>query len=222
MNYYQYVAKHNPLIICPEHLLKEHFGFQAQDYLPVDTGIEIECDAPKGWDKSWLNLPGVIDNQSTRDELRLRIKPGLDGFKTVWDICDHLNRNNYILTESAIHYHIDISGHEQNIRNVAEDHKLRKFCRDELLSWDHVNSISGDGFVFFKKNNTIEIRCGKMTFNYSEMIKDIIWSHYIVKYVKEYAMNIDIISFQDMLKIKQEMDLKAKDLIKHRFIPFAL
>lgn len=105
---------------------------------------------------------------------------------------------------------------------MENDDKLRNFCKNELLSWDHVNSIGGNGYNFFKKKNTIEIRCGKMTFDYSEMIKDIILSHYIVKYVKYYAQNIDIISFQDALKFRKEMDLKAKDLIEHRFVPFEL
>jgi hypothetical protein len=222
MIFSEYISEENPLKICPKFLLEEHFGKQALDYIPVDTGIEIECNMPDNWEKNWLNLPNIIENSSSSSELRLRIPPGLSGFKLVWDICEHLNSQNYILTQSAIHFHIDITGHIDNIKKVSEDKNLLNFCESELLKWDHVHEITGTAFNFFKKSNTIEIRCGKMTFDYQEMIKDIIWSHYIVKYIKEYASNIEMHRYVNMLKSKKELELKAKDLIKNKVVKILL
>lgn len=222
-NYSKYITKDNPLSICPKYLLEEHFGKQANDYLPCDTGIEIECNVPENWNRNWLDLPGIIENRSDMHELRLRIPGGLKGFKLIWDICEHLNSKNYILTESAIHYHVDISGHVDQIKEISTDDFIKNFVKNEILRWDHVNAITnGSGYVFFKKNNTIEIRCGKMTFNYQEMLKDILWSHYIIKYVKEYAVKKEYIQYNELVKNRKETELKAADLIKHRFIPLEL
>lgn len=219
MIFSEYISGNNPLMICPKFLSEKHFGNQAKDYLPVDTGIEIECNVPKDWNKDWLDLPGIIANKSDGQELRLRVPSGLEGFKIIWNICEHLNSNNYILTESAIHFHIDISEHEENIKVVQNDKDLINYCKNELLKWDHVNEItSGNGFNFFKKSNTIEIRCGKMTFDYKEMIKDIIWSHYIVKYVKEYANQKENIHYQNLIMQKREFELTGSTLIKNRVI----
>jgi len=218
MNYKEYAPDINPLFICPKFLLEEHFEEQALIYLPVDTGMESECSAPSEWNKGWLDLPGVIENRSTSDEMRLRIPGGLAGFKLIWDICEHFNSKNYILTQSANHYHIDISGKEETIRPVMNDSYLNNFIKKELLSWDHVHQITGSAYIFFKKPNTIEIRCGKMTFNYSEMIKDIVRSHYIVKYIYEYSLNKDYYKHEQLIKQKKEFELKASDVIKNRTI----
>lgn len=212
----------NLLFNCPVILPSEHFSKTALDILPVDTGIEIECDTPPGWNKDWLNddIPGIISNTSCSDELRVRIRPGLDGFKDIYKLCEHLNSRNYILTDSAIHFHVDITGCEDDIKKIQDDPEINDWIKNQLLSWDHVNEIVGRGYVFFKKHNTIEIRCGKMTFDYQEMIKDIVLSHYIVKYVKTKSKESDFQILKRTLEFKNLMFIKSTELIGQRFIPF--
>lgn len=211
----------NLLFICPTILPSDHFSKTALDFLPVDTGIEIECNVPKDWDKSWLDdIPGIVNNFSTRQELRIRVRPGLEGFNTIYNLCNHLNSKNYILTESAIHFHVDITGFEDNIRKIHKDTELNKWIKEQILAWDHIQKITGSGYIFFKKHNTIEIRCGKMTFNYQEMIKDIVLSHYIVKYIKLKSEFSDFQIFKKRLDFENLMFIKSTELIGQRFIPF--
>lgn len=211
----------NLLFNCPIILPSEHFSKTALDLLPVDTGIEIECDVPNGWNKDWLtnDIPDIISNTSSSDELRIRVGSGLDGFKTIYKLCEHLNSRNYIITKSAIHFHVDITGCEDNIKKIQKDPDVNDWIKKQLLSWDHVNEISGRCYVFFKKHNTIEIRCGKMTFDYREMIKDIVLSHYIVKYVKLKSKRSEFEVFKERIDFKNSMMIKSTELIGQRIIP---
>lgn len=212
----------NPLFICPSVLTVEHFSDIANAYLPVDTGIEIECNVPENWKKEWLDdIPNIVENLSSETELRVRVKPGLVGFNTIFELCKHLNEKNYILTNSAIHYHVDISGFESDIKNLLEIDKgeTKKWVDSQILLWDHVKSFVGNSHVFFKKKNTIEIRCGKMTFSYPEMIKDIVLSHYIVKYVKQRSVNAELIDFVERNNTINNLMITASELIARRFVP---
>jgi len=222
IDFNKYYDPKNILFICPKFLDKKHFSKIAEYYLPVDTGIEIECTVPNNWDKNWLDFLNPIENRSGSEELRLRIPSGLDGFNMIFNLCEHLNQKNYILTQSANHYHVDISRYEENIKDIKNDNYIISWVKNELLKWDHVNELRGNGFVFLKKKDTIEIRTGKMTFNYSEMIKDIIYSHYIVKYVKYYSNNIKNIKHLNNIKLKNYLMLNGSTLINNRVINFTL
>ena len=121
----------NPLI------LNNRWEQIALHYLPHDTRIEIECSLQPHYNKKVFDeIPDIVENVSSTDELRFRIPPGLKGFCCLFNICEAL-KANCLYSESGIHYHIDMRHIYKNLVNQEFMNSTQEYILTELESWNY-------------------------------------------------------------------------------------
>jgi hypothetical protein len=163
------------------------FEQQALHYLPVDSGVEVECNLLTN-SNVFDTIDGLKENRSSTSELRFRIAPGLPGMKALYNICK-LMKSNCALTDSGIHFHIDFTDHFNIINDSIFFSKIKDFILNELDSWDYKGSYNARDVKidyrcwvrFSSRYKTIEIRICEMSFDYEVLIKRLIHCHYIRK-----------------------------------------
>lgn len=186
------------------------FEQQALHYLPVDSGIEVECNLLTNVNV-FDNISGLKENKSDSSELRFRIAPGLAGMKALYNICK-LMKSNCALTDSGIHFHIDFTEHFEIIKCDEFLSEIKNFILNELDSWDYKGSYNSRNvnanyscWVKFQSSyKTIEIRICEMSFDYDVLIKRLIHSHYIRKNILLAYNNYIKNSYKELINNKDQ------------------
>ena len=194
---------------CPLPLL----GIKGHKYidslLPYSTGIEISIHTDFLKDIYGFFNPNIkrdierdIENNFNllafdfiSNELKFRIKPGVEGMVSLYNMCEFLKKYAAInpSDKAGNHYHIDCS--EMKSFHYFRESTLSMntdWILESLLSWNYKGSynpysVTKDkkGVVSFRSDyRTIEFRLGETTFDYSLMIKRIIHAQNIVKRMK--------------------------------------
>jgi len=191
---------------CPLPLI----GIKGHNYvnslLPYSTGIEISIytdflrDVYKN-DNIIFIKPKIIQDFNLLDfdfistELQFRIKPGVEGMVSLYNMCEFLKKYAAInpSDKAGNHYHIDCS-EMKSFRYFRESTLSMNtdWILESLLSWNYKGSYNPynvtqekRGVVSFRSDyRTIEFRLGETTFDYSLMIKRIIHAQNIVKRMK--------------------------------------
>jgi len=216
-----YYKKDNFIFINPTVLNVSVFGEQALAYLPVDTGIEIECSVKSGYSKSlWDEIPGLIENNSTSGEQRLRIPPGMEGLNALYHICEVLNES-FIKSNQGYHFHIDMTSCYHKITKDSVSY-AQSWMLKELDTWQDkgdynsrnvsFNSMSASWIRFQSGFKTMEIRVGRMTFNYKELVEMIVHAHYIGTYFRESLKISEYLTYVEDIK-REKKTLESNNLV---------
>ncbi len=107
-----------------------------------------------------------------------------------------------------IHYHIDCTDCYRTIRNHVDSYPCEgNWILDELDSWGYKGTYNGrriGGWLRANSLETLEYRCGEMTFDYQDLIKNIIHANDITKRLKkeigiEYIPNREVVDFSRVI-----------------------
>lgn len=198
---------------CPLSLVNIQGHSYVNNILPYSTGIEMSIETrflfkestyehfkykPTGafYCESIEKEFNLIDCYCDTHEFKFRIKPGIQGMISLYNMCEFLKQ--YAIfnpsDKAGNHYHIDCS----EIDRFWEFSSLSTYmdniwALDSLKSWNYKGSynpyvITGrkSGVISFReKFSTIEFRLGESSFDYSLIIKRIIHAQNIVKKFKK-------------------------------------
>jgi len=177
--------------------------------LPFSTGFEIECDYGADYrEEAFKSIPYIMEVNNSSWEQRYRIPNGFAGFVCLYLISDQLKRNSAINQGSGIHYHIDMTDCFHRIKNNTQFIDAnRNWILEELDTWNYKGkynhrdvNLSGAKWLRFSYEwRTAEFRCGEMTFNYSELVKNIIHANDIIRRVKNLLVGSQYVE-QKLLK----------------------
>lgn len=162
-----------------------------REYLPFSTGFEIECHY-KGFEvKNFEEIPKIMAVDCASYEQRYRIPYGINGLICLYLICEQLKVNSALNPGSGIHYHVDMT-------ELAKKVTSKLLCNNEewilkeLDLWEfkgngqrQVRTTKGGWLGLRKERDTMEFRCGEMSFDYSHLVYRIISANSIIKRLKE-------------------------------------
>jgi hypothetical protein len=170
---------------------------KVNNYLPYSTAFEIECSRSEAFNvECFTTIPDIMSVNIDSCEQRFRIKPGIKGFITLYNICEQLKINSALNMDSGIHYHVDVSdfnGTEKSkFYNLLLNRKADfRWILKELDAWNYKGAYNSRAISSVKGNwvrcsgfNTIEFRIGEMSFDYEVLVKRIIHINDIVKRIK--------------------------------------
>lgn len=173
------------------------------DILPFSTGFEIECDYGDDYnEKAFTSIPYIMDVNNGSYEQRYRIPKGLAGLVCLYLISDQLKRNSKLNPGSGIHYHVDTVDcfHKINQEFLVEH---EEWILNELDTWGYRGSYNKrsvhNGASWLRTNSghkTLEFRCGEMTFEYPELVKNILHANQIIKRLKNALYGYDFVAEQ--------------------------
>jgi hypothetical protein len=172
----------------------------ANDILPYETGIEIECDQGTVNNSDLREIEGVVEVDCSCAELRIRLEPGIKGMIALYNALEYIKENTVPNYKSGIHYHIDcrdLSIRGRNVlgmRSSAVDY-IRDNHSDWILKamdmWKYQGTYNKREVSAQKTMvklhldyHTMEFRIGEMSFDYSLIIKRIINCQNIVRVIK--------------------------------------
>lgn len=180
------VLNENPIYFLKD-IFKDKLDF-INNLLPYSIGIEIECFQKNTFDiEKFKNIPYIIEVKCDTFEQRFRIPNGLRGLICLYFISEQLKFNSELNLGSGIHYHVDLS---QTFYLIDKDIRCYKWILNDLEIWKYdglyntkqVAFDSKGSWVNFRKYlNTIEIRIGEMTFDYTLLLKRILHCTDIVR-----------------------------------------
>lgn len=173
----------------------------ANHYLPYSTGFEIECHQGAGFNKeAFTDIPHIMAVNVDSHEQRFRIPNGIAGILCLYHISEQLKIHSQLNEGSGIHYHIDMTG-MVNLPDQKFVYDNKEWILNELDSWGYKGRYNSRdvglgkgrwlGFRKFKgceissyNKETAEFRCGEMTFEYKELLKNIVHANSIMKRVR--------------------------------------
>lgn len=207
---------------CPLSLVNIQGHSYVNNILPYSTGIEMSIESTPFFDesiyKNFKNKPvtrylgnimeiiktefNLIDCDIDSNESKFRIKPGIEGMISLYNLCEFLKQ--YAIfnpsDKAGNHYHIDCS----EIDSFWEFSSFitltnNEWALDSLKSWNYKGSYNPyritsrkDGVISFRERfSTIEFRLGESSFDYSLIIKRIIHAQNIVKKLKQQYRELD-------------------------------
>lgn len=183
----------NPCLI-PK--MDKKFQKIANNLLPYETGIEIECGmiGIEYAFKEVQNLSLVDFDVNLDEEQRFRLKPGVEGMCQLWHISEILNQCASPNPKSGIHYHVDFREHFSLLSDI-NIYKNEKWILKTLESWKYTGEYNNRQVSTTKNSwvrvhpgcETLEFRIGEMTFDYKILIKRVLHAQ---KIKKKFADNI--------------------------------
>lgn len=170
----------------------------ANHYIPYSTGFEIECHQGLSFNRQAFNdIPYIMDVSIDSGEQRFRIPNGIAGILCLYHISEQLKLNSQLNEGSGIHYHVDMSTMTRLPDNefVIDN---SEWILNELDGWEYKGKYNARrvglgkggwlGFRNHKSNNwdkkTAEFRCGEMTFEFKELLKNIVHANSVMKRVR--------------------------------------
>lgn len=178
----------------------------ANEFLPYETGIEIECDIPfnpNGPTSRAMSIDmyrtGVLHFEvEGNTEIKFRIPSGIKGMCNLYNALEVVKAYCKLNMKSGIHYHIDMRKciNWDNIRNVSSiESKL--WILKALDRWGYKGTYNHKNVAYGKTASwvnlrptlrTMEFRVGEMSFDYQVIIKRIINCQNIVRRFSEESL----------------------------------
>lgn len=164
-----------------------------REYLPFSTGFEIECHYKhEGFEvKNFEEIPKIMEVNCSDYEQRYRIPYGINGLICLYLICEQLKVNSALNPGSGIHYHVDMTELSKKVTSELLCNN-EEWILKELDLWEfkgngqrEVRTMKGGWLGLRKERDTMEFRCGEMSFDYSHLVYRIISANSIIKRLKE-------------------------------------
>lgn len=179
-----------------DNLKNEYLIQTASSYLPYSTGFEIECNSnytDSQIKEIFSKIPNIMHVSGGHSEVRFRIPNGIKGLVCLYNICLKLPEYFTLNMDSGIHYHIDFTDFPEAFnRDFIKKHN--DFIIEELIKWETaldtksvsaICQLDSRCWVQFQSGfQTMEVRIGEMTFDYTVIVKRIIDCNRIAKIVK--------------------------------------
>ncbi len=197
------------LMVSPELLLRTDAIQQYLEYLwPKDAAIEIECPQQGDYRVEPFLTIGLVECLSTSREQRYRFPPGLDGAISLYKLCQLLPQYLYSNDWGGIHYHTDMRPVWNEAYTEAIRSENKRWILAELDTWNYDGGYNsrevgkGTNWCKFNDLQTMEIRMGEMTFDYSLILKRILHCQSIGKRIRELVVPLT----------EEELELRALTL----------
>ena len=225
LEFNRYYNQDEILFSRPDNLPENQYEEFANYYMPVDTGIEIECSLKENVSvRIFDNIPFIVENRSSSSELRLRIPSGIKGFKCLFEICEKL-KEHCLLSNSGIHIHVGFNESQFNIlKEKAEEYK--EDILSELDTWNYKGTYNARNLNTSRNwvrlhttYNTMEVRICEMTFDYKLLIKRILHVQYLRYKLLDFIETSELgvyNSYIDSLTNFDNAIQEAYNLIKNR------
>ena len=184
-------------------------------YFPYSVGFEIETITSDI--RIFDEIPYLIENKSSMNELRFRIPNGIKGIQCLFNISIYLKKYAELNPQSGIHYHIDCTD-VYNLFSTDFINDYSEYILTELDKWEYKGTYNPRKCVFSSSRNwvrfkdtlkTMEIRIGEMTFDYELLFERIRHSSEIVKTLKDKLL-VPVVTKYDKHK--------AKEIVSNRII----
>lgn len=166
----------------------------ANSMMPKSVGLEFECALIDENTKEEVldlltNVQGVITFHYTKSETSFRIAEGYKGMIALYKVLEIFKRYYAINPSSGIHYHVSTMLNMDNLNDrvghVINPHtstpNFLKWSLNALDRWGYKGQFNERKICFNKewiklhtRYDTIEYRIGKMTFEYSKIMKRIL------------------------------------------------
>lgn len=211
----------------------------ANDIVPYETGIEIECDLGSVINLEIAAIPGIVSSDCSDTELRIRIKSGIEGMIALYNALEYIKEHTVPNFKSGIHYHIDCrdmslrgrgnSGMGSSVCDyIIDDHQA--WILNALEHWGYKGlynrrevSISKTMVKLHKEYDTMEFRIGEMSFDYSLIIKRIINCQNIVRVIKRSMLRVptkkypmDNAAFEALVNARHDKYEKMKREVREK------
>lgn len=197
-----YIIKTTPVVLDVD---SEDVNKVGNYYLPYSTGFEIECEQGSSFNvENFLNIPYILDVNVDSYEQRFRIPSGIKGIQCLYNISQELIKNSLLNKGSGIHYHIDFTDCFDSLNN--DNIKLNSdWILKELDTWEYKGNYNSRKCQFNTAHNwvrfqscfnTMEIRIGEMTFDFSLLFKRIVHANQIARKLKN-SVQKDLLSAYD-------------------------
>lgn len=184
-------------------------------YFPYSVGFEIETITSDI--RIFDEIPYLMENKSSTNELRFRIPNGIKGIQCLFNISIYLKKYAELNPDSGIHYHIDCTDvYDLFTSDFIDKHK--DYILTELDKWKYKGKYNPRLCVFSGSRNwvrfkntlkTMEIRIGEMTFDYELLFERIRHCNEIVRTLKDKLL-IPVVTKYDKHK--------AKEIVSNRII----
>ena len=184
-------------------------------YFPYSVGFEIETNTQNI--RIFDEIPYLIANTSSVNELRFRIPNGIKGIQCLFNISIYLKKYTELNPQSGIHYHIDCTD-VYNLFSTDFINNHSDYILTELDKWKYKGTYNPRKCIFSGSRNwvrfkdtlkTMEIRIGEMTFDYELLFERIRHSSEIVKTLKDKLL-VPVVTKYDKHK--------AKEIVSNRII----
>ena len=119
------------------------------------------------------------------------ISNGVNGLISLYNICYHLGNNSLMNMGSGIHYHIDCTETTRLALGDALTPEFEKEILEELETWEYggsynkkgtmINKTYSGSWIRYNEIGTLEFRIGNMSFDYRDLVKQIIHANDIVR-----------------------------------------
>ena len=184
-------------------------------YFPYSVGFEIETNTQNI--RIFDEIPYLIANTSSVNELRFRIPNGIKGIQCLFNISIYLKKYAELNPQSGIHYHINCT----DVYNLFTSDFINNhsdYILTESDKWKYQGTYNPRKCVFSSSRNwvrfkdtlkTMEIRIGEMTFDYELLFERIRHSSEIVKTLKDKLL-VPVVTKYDKHK--------AKEIVSNRII----
>lgn len=184
-------------------------------YFPYSVGFEIETLTQNI--EVFNEIPYLLKNESSTNELRFRIPNGIKGIQCLFNISIYLKKYSELNPQSGIHYHIDCTD-VFDLFNKEVISKYSNYILTELDKWNYKGTYNPRICVFSESRNwvrfknytkTMEIRIGEMTFEYEILFERIRHANEIVRTIKN----------ELLLPVVTKYDKhKANEIVSNRII----
>lgn len=186
------------------------------NYLSFSIGLEFETFVKDSYKMEiFENIPGLIRTSIDSEEQRYRIPSGINGLICLYLLCREIKNHCELDTESAIHYHIDMSQIFKDVVYKNQEsfiHDNKEWILNEFDTWgkdvDNYNrriAVNNRCWINFQSQfNTMEVRIGEMTFDYEIIIKRILHCCAIVRQIyKIYEKQLIVCSYSPIITIEE-------------------
>lgn len=160
-------------------------------YFPYSVGFEIETITSDI--RIFDEIPYLMENKSSTNELRFRIPNGIKGIQCLFNISIYLKKYAELNLDSGIHYHIDCTD-VYDLFTSDYINGYSEYILTELDKWKYKGTYNPRLCVFSGSRNwvrfkdtlkTMEIRIGEMTFDYELLFERIRHCNEIVRTLKD-------------------------------------
>ena len=177
----------NPLLLTE----KKHIDI-VNKMFPRSTGIELEIKNKditfstclRTYNETLRIKYDLMSSETSINETRLRLYPGHRGLVSLYKFMKDLDQIAYYNHESGIHYHIDFPEYFDLSKQYLH---LDEYCKknnnwvcNALDHWRYDGNYNSRNFTTHKTwvklhatCKTIEFRIGKMSFDYSHLVRRI-------------------------------------------------
>jgi hypothetical protein len=193
-------AMRGAIYSCPSLLLDMPSKYRriADNYLPVESGIEIEAVVKEGKRVSEFNqklsaISGISQyNQSSdTNEVRIRICGGIAGMLALEQALELVKDYYDLNPKSGIHYHVSFSMTSYLGSNFTKNNK--EWVLNSLKCWNYTGtynqwtiSRAKEAVRIHEAYDTIEYRIGEMSFDYSLIMKRLVHAQSITRGLREF------------------------------------